>query len=81
MRPLGIPAYEDKLVQSALSKILEAIYEQDFLPWSFGFRPHRSVHDALKILEHILDRQPIHYARFGDTPSGKGLTPYPSSYH
>ncbi len=61
MRPLGIPAYEDKLVQSALSKILDAIYEQDFLAWSFGFRPGRGVHDALKTLEYILDRQPIYY--------------------
>ena len=45
-RPLGIPAYEDKLVQKALAKILNAIYEEDFLECSFGFRPKRSCHDA-----------------------------------
>ena len=51
LRPLGIPAYEDKLVQSALSKILVSIYEQEFLESSFGFRPNRGCHDALKVLE------------------------------
>lgn len=56
-----VPAYEDKLVQSSLSKILGAIYEEDFLPWSFGFRPGRSVHHALQVLDHILMKKPIHY--------------------
>lgn len=46
-RPLGIPALEDKIVQRAVVSILEAIYEQDFLPCSFGYRPGRSAHDAL----------------------------------
>ncbi|MCS7465014.1 group II intron reverse transcriptase/maturase [Paenibacillus doosanensis] len=50
MRPLGIPAYEDKIVQLAVSKILMAIYEQDFLASSFGFRPGLSCHDALRTL-------------------------------
>ncbi|WP_155973119.1 reverse transcriptase domain-containing protein, partial [Paenibacillus sp. Leaf72] len=50
MRPLGIPAYEDKMVQLAISKILSAIYEQDFLESSFGFRPGRGCHDALRQL-------------------------------
>ncbi|MCC5468735.1 reverse transcriptase domain-containing protein, partial [Pelosinus baikalensis] len=49
-RPLGIPDHEDKIVQRALAKILNAIYENDFLDSSFGFRPNRSCHDALKIL-------------------------------
>ena len=43
-RPLGIPAYEDKLVQAVLAKILNAIYEQSFLECSFGFRPNRGCH-------------------------------------
>ena len=43
-RPLGIPAYEDKLVQAAMARILNAIYEQDFLECSFGFRPNRGVY-------------------------------------
>ncbi|MCI0562868.1 MAG: hypothetical protein MN733_30670, partial [Nitrososphaera sp.] len=39
LRPLGLPAIADKLLQTAVAKILEAIYEQDFLPCSFGYRP------------------------------------------
>lgn len=53
-RPLGIPAYEDKIVQLAVSKILTAIYEQDFLNSSYGFRPGRGCHDALRKLNDIL---------------------------
>lgn len=44
-RPLGIPTFEDKVAQRAIVMVLEAIYEQDFLPCSYGFRPGRSVHD------------------------------------
>lgn len=53
-RPLGIPSYEDKIVQLAINKILQSIYEQDFMDSSFGFRPNRSCHDALKILNVYL---------------------------
>lgn len=53
-RPLGIPAYEDKIVQLAVSKILTAIYEQDFLNCSYGFRPGRGCHDALRRLNDII---------------------------
>ena len=60
-RPLGIPAYEDKLVQAAMAKILNAIYEQDFIDCSFGFRPNRGCHDALKVLDKILDKKEINY--------------------
>lgn len=60
-RPLGIPSYEDKLVQAALAKILNAIYEQEFLDSSFGFRPSRSCHDALGAVDKILERRPINY--------------------
>ncbi len=60
-RPLGIPAYEDKLVQAALGKILNAIYEQDFLECSFGFRPGRGCHDALKVLNRIVNKPNIQY--------------------
>lgn len=49
-RPLGIPEHEDKIVQRAIGKILNAIYEHDFLDCSFGFRPNRGCHDALKTL-------------------------------
>ncbi len=55
-RPLGIPNVRDRVVQTALYLILEPIYEVDFLPCSYGFRPGRSAHDALKeIREHIED--------------------------
>jgi RNA-directed DNA polymerase len=47
MRPLGIPEHEDKIVQKGITKILNAIYENDFLDCSFWFRPNRNCHDAL----------------------------------
>jgi RNA-directed DNA polymerase len=61
MRPLGIPAYEDKLVQVTMARILNAIYEQDFLGCSYGFRPGRGCHDALKALNAIIENRPINY--------------------
>lgn len=50
LRPLGIPTFEDKVAQRAIVMLLESIYEQDFLPCSFGFRPGRSAHQALQTL-------------------------------
>jgi RNA-directed DNA polymerase len=51
MRPLSIPAVRDRIVQAAAVKIvLEPVFEADFLPCSFGFRPGRSAHDALQVL-------------------------------
>lgn len=47
LRPIGIPTLEDKILQRAVSMVLEPIYEQDFLDCSYGFRPKRSVHQAL----------------------------------
>jgi len=61
MRPLGIPALEDKLVQAGLAKILQAIYEQDFIDDSYGFRPGRSCHDALRALSQTVENQPVNY--------------------
>ncbi len=49
-RPLSIPAVRDRVVQAAVKTVLEAVFEADFLPCSFGFRPKRSVHDALQVL-------------------------------
>jgi len=49
-RPIGIPTFEDKVLQRAVAMVLEAVYEQDFLDCSFGFRPGRSAHDALDAL-------------------------------
>jgi len=60
-RPLGIPAYEDKLVQLTLKEILEAVYEQDFLNCSYGFRPYTGCHKALKALNYIIEKKGINY--------------------
>ncbi len=49
-RPLGIPTFEDKVLQRAVVMVLEAVYEQDFLDCSYGFRPGRSAHQALEAL-------------------------------
>jgi len=49
-RPLGIPTYEDKVLQRAVAMMLEAVYEQEFLDCSYGFRPGRSAHQALGAL-------------------------------
>jgi len=53
-RPIGIPTFEDKILQRAVAMILEAVYEQDFLPCSYGFRPGRSAHHALDELRQGL---------------------------
>ena len=49
-RPIGIPTFEDKVLQRAVVLVLESVYEQDFRDCSFGFRPGRSAHDALQTL-------------------------------
>ena len=49
-RPIGIPTLEDKVLQRAVAMVLEAIYEQDFLSCSYGFRPGRSAHQAIDVL-------------------------------
>ncbi len=49
-RPIGIPTFEDKVLQRAVTMVLGAVYEQDFLDCSFGFRPNRSAHQALEVL-------------------------------
>lgn len=51
-RPLGIPTFEDKVLQRAVAMVLEAVYEQDFLDCSYGFRPKRSAHQALAALQN-----------------------------
>jgi group II intron reverse transcriptase/maturase len=47
-RPIGIPTFEDKVLQRAVTRVLEAVYEQDFRDCSYGFRPGRSAHQALE---------------------------------
>lgn len=53
-RPIGISAFEDKLVQDAVREVLEAVYEQDFLDCSHGFRPGRRAHDAIRALDRVV---------------------------
>jgi group II intron reverse transcriptase/maturase len=49
-RPIGVPTFEDKVLQRAVAMVLEAVYEQDFLDCSYGFRPGRSAHQAIRSL-------------------------------
>ena len=60
-RPLGLPSLEDKVVQKGISRILEAIYEEDFLDCSYGFRPNRSCHDVLQAVDQIIMKRPVNY--------------------
>lgn len=60
-RPLGIPTVEDKLVQEALRRLLSAVFEADFLDCSYGFRPGRGCHTALRALEQDLVHRPVNY--------------------
>ncbi|MFY9227372.1 MAG: group II intron reverse transcriptase/maturase [Minisyncoccia bacterium] len=60
-RMLGIPATEDKIVQSNVKEILESIYEPEFLDCSYGFRPGRSCHDAIRSLDRSVMTKPINY--------------------
>lgn len=56
-RPLGIPTFEDKVAQRAVAMVLEAVYEQDFRVCSYGFRPGRSAHEALRDLYGAITKQ------------------------
>lgn len=73
MRPLGISCTEDKIIQEMTRRILEAIYEPVFIDTSYGFRPKRSCHDALRQLNSELMCQPVNWvadidlAKFFDT--------------
>ena len=60
-RPLGVAALEDKIVQRAVVEVLNAIYEEDFLGFSYGFRPGRSQHDALDALAFGITRTKVNY--------------------
>ena len=60
-RPLGIPAIEDKIVQKAMSWVMEAIYEQDFHEDSYGFRRDKGSHQALKKINDLIVQKPINH--------------------
>ena len=68
-RPLGIAALEDKIVQRALVEVLNAIYEQDFLGFSYGFRPGRGQHDALDALATAITRTKVNWILDADVCS------------
>jgi len=78
-RPLGIPSVEDKIVQMGIKKILEGIFEGEFLDVSYGFRPNRSCHDALEALDKCIMTNPVNYVvdvdieKFFDTVDHKWL--------
>jgi RNA-directed DNA polymerase len=65
-RPLGIATTEDKIVQSAVVEVLNAIYEADFLGFSYGFRPGRSQHDALDALAVGIQRKKVKWVLDAD---------------
>lgn len=65
-RPLGIPTLEDKIVQRAVAEVLGAIYEQDFLGFSYGFRPKRSPHQALDALTVGIETRRVNWVLDAD---------------
>ncbi len=69
LRPIGIPAYEDKLVQGVMASILNAIYENVFLNCSYGFRSHRNCHLALKDLNKTILNNDVNYIVEADIKS------------
>jgi RNA-directed DNA polymerase len=60
-RPLGIPCFEDKVAQMALVRVLEQIYEADFLASSYGYRPGRTAHQALDELGRTIQQKKVSY--------------------
>jgi len=78
-RPLGIPTVEDKIVQMGIKRILEAIFEVDFSDVSYGFRPNKSCHQALDVLDKVIKTRPVSYVvdmdieKFFDTVDHKWL--------
>ena len=60
-RPLGVPAMEDKVVQSVVARMLSVIWEEEFLGFSYGFRPGRNPHDALDALSVGIERKPVNW--------------------
>src|ERR1035441_5014120 len=61
LRPLGIATLEDKIVQRAVAEVLNAIYEEDFLGFSYGFRPGRKPHDALDALAVGIEKKKVNW--------------------
>jgi len=68
-RPIGISSIEDKIVQHAVREVLEAIYEEDFLDCSYGFRPGRSAHDALRAIDPVVTKGEVNWILEADIQS------------
>ncbi len=68
-RPIGISALEDKIVQGAVRDVLEAIYEQDFCACSFGFRPERNAHGAIRTLDKAVHQGAVNWILEADIKS------------
>jgi group II intron reverse transcriptase/maturase len=66
MRPLGIPSYEDKLVQGVIAEVLNDIYEERFLDCSYGFRPGRSAHDVVRYVNQTIMTKKVGYVLEAD---------------
>lgn len=66
LRPLGIPCYEDKLVQRVMADILSEIYEPRFLECSYGFRPNKSAHDVVRYINRTIMNRPVNYVLEAD---------------
>lgn len=69
MRPISIYCYEDKLVQEALRRVLEAVFEPQFYDEMMGFRPNRGCHKAIRKLNVMLERRPTNYVLDADIRS------------
>jgi RNA-directed DNA polymerase len=66
LRPLGVAALEDKILQRAVVEVLNAVYEQDFVGFSYGFRPGRGQHDALDALAVAIERKKVNWVLDAD---------------
>jgi RNA-directed DNA polymerase len=75
LRPLGVPTLEDKIVQRAVVEVLNAIYEQDFLGFSYGFRPKRSPHQALDALTVGIETRRVNWVLDADIRSFRHVEP------
>ena len=61
LRPLGIPAYEDRLVQGVMAKVLNEVYEPRFLGCSYGFRPGKGAHDVVRYINQTIMTKKVNY--------------------
>ena len=66
LRPLGIPAYEDRLVQGVMAKVLNEVYEPRFLECSYGFRPGKSAHDVVRYINQTIMKKKVNYVLEAD---------------